>query len=388
MTQIDHASPELCIGTRADLAGLSLKDAKTALLPQGCRVSHKPDSEAIRELTEIWKRALQRPCIGIEDNFFELGGDPWAASNVFTELARVCGRELPLEMIYEAPTIAALAAVLEQPSTPRCPPLALLRPGSEQPPIFIAHGMGGSVTEFFELVRHVQTRHSIYGLQSKGTDGVDEPFERIEDMAEFYLNAIEELQPRGPYILIGYSLGGLVALEMAQRLLEKGEKLALLAMLDAYPHRRFLSPEQRVRLFVRLAKWQATNVLRLPARDALHYVTRPSERRSYRSRHGRGSATCRSQIGPSIARAMQRVSDAAYLALTSYRPRFYKGEIRFVKAAISSEFPSDPGRVWTNLAEKFEIETVPGDHHGILTTHFETLAGVITRYLEEADSQG
>ena len=149
-------------------------------------------------------------------------------------------------MIYQAPTVAALAALLENSAKSVLPPLALLKAGSEAPPVFITHGLGGSILEFFALVRHIQSSHPIYGIQAKGTDGLQDPLDRIEEMAEFYLDAIREVQPRGPYLLIGYSLGGLVTLEMAQRLSARGEKVALLAMLDAYPFRNYLPFPQRV----------------------------------------------------------------------------------------------------------------------------------------------
>jgi thioesterase domain-containing protein len=89
----------------------------------------------------------------------------------------------------------------------------------------------------------------IYGIQGKGSDEIEEPLERVEDMARFYLDAIEELYPQGPYILIGYSFGGLVALEMAQRFSETGKNVALLVLIDAYPHPRYMAYPQRLRLF-------------------------------------------------------------------------------------------------------------------------------------------
>jgi hypothetical protein len=78
------------------------------------------------------------------------------------------------------------------------------------------------------------------------------------------------------------------------------------------------------------------------------------------------------------------VRDGAYLALTRYRPRFYPGKIKFVRAETSSAFPDDAAAVWAPLAEKFEVETVPGDHLGIIATHYETLATVLSQYLVEA----
>jgi len=84
--------------------------------------------------------------------------------------------------------------------------------------------------------------------------------------------------------------------------------------------------------------------------------------------------------------AMQRVRESAYLALTRYRPRFYAGKIKFVRAEISSAFPDDAVAVWGKLAEEFEVETVPGDHLGMIATHFESLASVLSRYLAGAFS--
>src|SRR2546427_11443566 len=94
-------------------------------------------------LTPIWQRVLKVPSISVEDNFFDLGGDSSLALELFNEIARVCGRELPPVTIYHGPTIAALADLLEQPTTPRLPPLVLLKPGHQAPPVFITHGLGG-----------------------------------------------------------------------------------------------------------------------------------------------------------------------------------------------------------------------------------------------------
>lgn len=323
----------------------------------------KPEatSSMIEVLTPIWQRVLQLPSIDVNDNFFDIGGDSSLAVQLFNEIAEACDRELPPVTIYQAPTITDLAALLEQPTTPRFPALVLLRPGTKEPPVFVAHGLGGSVIDFFQPVKYIETDHPIYGMQTRGIDGLDEPLERIEDMAEFYLHEIKELQPSGPYILVGYSLGGLVALEMAQRLLANGETVALLAMLDAYPHIRYLSLGQRVLLIAR------------QTRRGLHSLA-----------NLRGSAPYHPPDGVTLTPAMLRVRDSAYLALTRYRPRFYRGKIKFVRAEISSTFPDDAAAVWASLAKEFAVETVPGDHLGMIATHYKSLALVLSKYLTEA----
>jgi acetoacetyl-CoA synthetase len=341
---------------------------------------NKPALTMAEVLTPIWERVLQRRAIRVEDNFFDLGGDSLLAVQLFSDIAQICGRELAPVTIYCAPTIASLAAILDEPTAPRFPPLLQLKDGTDAPPIFLAHGLGGTAMDFFQLVKHVQTPRSIYGLQAKGTDGVDEPFDRIEDLAQFHLDAIKEVQPHGPYFLAGYSLGGLVTLEMAQRLTRSGERVALLALLESYPHPQFLSLRQRVHL----ATHRASSIGRLSSREALSYIIRPTVRRLYGYRGANGNAPSQIPAGASQTPAMERAREHAYRSLTRYRPRFYGGTIKFVRAEILTDFPADPAAVWSRLASKFEVETVPGDHLGILGTHFESLASVVSRYIHEA----
>ena len=136
-----------------------------------------------------------------------------------------------------------------------------------------------------------------------------------------------------------------------------------------------------------LAKHHASTVMQLPLSEALYYIFRPAERLSQLSRDATGGARKRPSIDLWFTPAMQRVRSGAYRALENYRPRFYSGKIKFVGAQIPSEFPDDPAAVWASLASEFQVETVPGDHLGILTTHFESVAAVLSRYLEEAISQ-
>ena len=310
-------------------------------------------SGTIEVLTPIWQRVLERSSICPEDNFFALGGNPPLAYKLFDELSKSCGRELPPVTIFRAPTIAALAALLEQPAAAVLPPLVLLKAGAEQSPIFVAHGLGGSVMEFFDLVKQIRTSRPIYGLQAKGTDGTAPPLARIEDMAQFHLDAIRNVQPRGPYALIGYSLGGVVACEIAQRLSASGEEVALLAMIDSYPHTEPLTLWKRIHLIAAQLRYRVSDLMRSAA-----YRPVP--------------------VPLSRVRARARFTD--FLAWTRYRPRFYDGKITFVRAE-SSHYP-DPLASWSHLASGFEIETVPGDHHGILRANFKSLALVLTRHLK------
>src|SRR5271170_5747705 len=94
------------------------------------QMAAQPTSAMAEALTTIWERVLQHSPVGPDDNFFDLGGDSLSATTLFLEIEKLCGRQLPSVMIYNAPTVATLAAELEKPRTSRFPPLFLLRAGS------------------------------------------------------------------------------------------------------------------------------------------------------------------------------------------------------------------------------------------------------------------
>jgi acetoacetyl-CoA synthetase len=345
-------------------------------------VNREHTTTRVEALTQIWQRVLQRSPINSGDNFFDLGGNEVLADSLFAEIAQVCGPELPSASIYRAPTIATLAALLEQPTLPRFSPFVQLKTGSEKPPILIAPGLGGRES-FSQLANHIQTGHPIYRIQARGVDGMEQPFERIEDMAEFYLGALNQLQPHGPYILVGYSFGGLLALEMAQRLSEGGKEVALLTLLGTFTHPRYLPPGQRLRLIAKRTRHRISFMKRTPIQGIFSHFVRALERRSRiaRARHGTPSPET-SRL--SFAQTFLRVEASDLVALARYRPRFYRGKIRFVMPEVDHYFPSDPTALWKGLASELEVENVTGDHMGMVTTHCETLAAVLTRYVREA----
>ncbi|HUN60371.1 MAG TPA: alpha/beta fold hydrolase [Candidatus Sulfotelmatobacter sp.] len=339
-------------------------------------------SNLVEILTPVWERVLDSAPIDADANFFDLGGDSILALRLFTEISNVCGVQLPPVTIYEAPTIRALAALLERPENFRFPALTLLKEGKDEPPIFLTHGIGGNVMDFFQLVKHIRTTQPIYGLQSKGVNGIEEPHQRIEDMAQYFLEAIQTRQPHGPYYLIGYSLGGLVMLELAQTLVANGENVGLLVLLEAYPHRRYLSIEQNLRLFVRRAVRHATILFRLPKERVLNYIFHPAERLVFARNDF--SRTNGLPLDLWFTPAMQKMRDRAYLGLKTYQPRFYPGSIKFLRAESVTDFPRDAAAVWSNLAKEFETVTVPGDHLEIINTNFASVGAALSRYLQQA----
>jgi len=345
-----------------------------------------PSATTIEALTAIWQRVLQRRNIGPEDEFHDLGGNDPLADRMFAEIAQTFRRQLPAATICHAPTIAALAALLQQPDLPRFSPFVRLKAGSGKTPILITHGLGGRAS-FTELARHIRSEHPVYGIQAKGVDGLEEPLGCIEDMASSYLEELRLLQPEGPYILIGYSFGGLIALEMAHRLRAEGKPVALLALVDSYPHPRYLPAGQRLRLIAKRIWGHISDLQRKPVGAGLAQIQDAVKRRLPVSDVGGAQATLTEQYRLSFAQTMQRVRKSDLLALKRYRPRFYPGRIRFVRPEANSYLPADPAAVWKHLAAELEIEKVPGDHLGMITSNFVSLAETLTRYVREASAQ-
>jgi acetoacetyl-CoA synthetase len=340
----------------------------------------------VETLTSIWQRVLHRSPIRADESFFDLGGTDALADQLFSEIAQVYGRLIPSATIGHAPTIAALAAFLEQSTVPRFDPFVQIKEGSEQPPVFIAHGLSGQV-QLFRLAERICTGHAIYGIQARGIDGQEEPLDRVEDMARLYIDSLCKHQPRGPYILIGYSFGGLVALEMAQLLLAQKKTVGLLVLLDTYPHPRYLSRDLRRRLFVQRIKGHARIMQELPFTSALPYLISGLKRMLHLAERFPKSADPIDTSGGTFAHTIPSVKRNAYAAYESYQPRFYPDKIEFVTTETKSFFPSDPATVWGDLVSELAVEVIPGSHLDIVTTEFEGLAAVLTRYLSQCSAE-
>ena len=185
------------------------------------------------QLTKIWERVLGIPSIGTSDNFFNLGGHSLLVVQLFAEIEKTFGYHLPLGTLFQSPTIEQLATILRQePGSTTWSSLVPIAASGSKPPLFCAHPISGNVFDYYPLAALLGSDQPIYGLQSPGLDGIQDPLTRIEDMATRYIREIQSVQPHGPYFLAGYSLGALVAFEIACQLELQGEKIGLLALLD------------------------------------------------------------------------------------------------------------------------------------------------------------
>jgi amino acid adenylation domain-containing protein len=185
-------------------------------------------------LTDIWQQVLGLESIGVRDNFFKLGGHSILAARLIAKIQQLLGIDLPLNALFQSPTIEYLASVLrrEQPAS-TFSSLVKIQSGNLTPPFFCVHPSGGNVLCYAPLAHHLGPEQAFYGLQSWGLGRVNFSHTTIEEMASHYLNDMKTVQPHGPYFLGGWSMGGVVAFEIAQQLQMQGEQVGLLALLDS-----------------------------------------------------------------------------------------------------------------------------------------------------------
>ncbi len=196
-----------------------------------------PRTPTEEQLAGLWRDILGVERIGIHDNFFALGGDSLAAAEMVARCSSQLGTELSLASLFDASTIAGLARVLERAEHHDASPLApllRLRAGGDVRPLFCIHPAVGISWSYGGLLRHLDAHQPVFGLQSRALVAAA-THDTIEDVADDYVAQIRQVQPEGPYRLLGWSMGGLIGHAMTARLQAEGESVEFLAMLDAYP---------------------------------------------------------------------------------------------------------------------------------------------------------
>ncbi|MFM2313466.1 MAG: hypothetical protein RLZZ04_2742 [Cyanobacteriota bacterium] len=212
------------------------------VLPAPKQVRDEPESTFVAprdrlelQLTKIWEDVLGIQGIGIHDNFFDLGGQSLLAARLFAEVNEIFQRKLTLSTIFQASTIEQLAKVLSQAECwSNSSYLVPIKSSGSKVPFFCIHGAQGEVLFLKSLANHLSPDQPFYAIRSPGQNGETAPLTCIKEMAKLYIEEIKTIQSQGPYLLGGYSFGGLVAFEMAQQLQKHGQEVSLLALLDCY----------------------------------------------------------------------------------------------------------------------------------------------------------
>jgi thioesterase domain-containing protein len=327
-----------------------------------------PRTAVEQKVAGIWEELLDVRSIGVRDDFFSLGGHSLLAVRVMARIQASFGQHLPLASLFQGATIEKQASLLhEQPREQSASALVSIQPKGEEVPFFCVHPGGGNVLCYRELSNHLGFERPFYGLQARGLDENQVPQTRIEDMAAYYIAAIRSVQPDGPYLLGGWSMGGVVAYEMAQQLGAQGQQVSLLALMDSRPFIDDAAPLEEITLLVNFArdlglsvdglKFSTDELAKLDSEELLSYVLQRAME----------AGIVPQDIQLAHARRLFEVFKINVRAMQSYRPQPSSTRVTLLKAEQATVETPDETMGWGALTSgKVEIHTVPGSHFTIV----------------------
>lgn len=278
-------------------------------------------------LCRLFAEVLALPRVGIEENFFELGGDSLLATRLAARVRATFGVDLPVHTVVEAATPAGVASRLGVDRADEALAMLLpLRTAGTRAPLFCIHPAGGISWSYTALLAHLDVHRPVYGIQARGLTGAHPPIRDLDEMVDQYLQVIREVQPEGPYHLLGWSFGGLVAHSLASRIQRDGGRTGLLVLLDAYPT---LPPE---------LDHQDDESAFLA--DMLHFINLPADERAAEGPLDRATVLALARReGSALAsldtRTVERVIDVFtnnYALLRRYKPEPIDGDLHFFSA--------------------------------------------------------
>ncbi|WP_460908686.1 amino acid adenylation domain-containing protein, partial [Paraburkholderia jirisanensis] len=192
-----------------------------------------PQGRIESAVAQIWQQLLKRDSISRHDDFFELGGISLMAVQMVSKL-RPLGIQASLRDLFTNPTLKAFAASLDRESAAKHHPnLVPIRTGGSATPLFLVHPVGGEVQYARSVAAVLDLDIPVYGLAARGFANGETPLRTVEAMADVYLDAIRQVQNKGPYRIAGWSAGGLIAYEIARRLLAAHQRVEFVGLLDA-----------------------------------------------------------------------------------------------------------------------------------------------------------
>lgn len=260
-----------------------------------------------------------------------------------------------------------------------------MKPGTGGPPVFVLPGAAGSILQIAPLASALSVPAPVYAVKPRGMEPGETPCASLAEMAEHAIGVMAKVQPEGAFLLIGYSAGGLVALEAARRLAAAGRDVPLVILLDTYPSREIWPFACHVEIIVRQALRALWTLRRLTLRQAAHDAAR--RLRSlllYLTASGLRLVTPPPLVAEGSDAASRRVHRATYNAGEAYRPLPYGGRVVFMQPEfIPNLEPRAPRRVWGRFLSDLAIRRVPGSHLGMLDEGAASAAAEISRCLAE-----
>lgn len=337
-----------------------------------------PRNPIEQALSKIWAEVLGIEHISIDDDFFELGGHSLLALRLVARIQTTLGQHLPLLAIFQGRTIETLARILDEPQKNFSQfPLITLQAGDSRTPFFCVHPAGGNTMCYVGLARALGSNQPFYALQAPGLDGTQEAYTKIEEMATHYIEAVQTIQPQGPYLLGGWSLGGTVAFEMARQLQEAGHQVALLALLDSWapiPYNKAEGSDAQI-LFSFVKDIAGSTEREIPVPDDTFQHLDISEQLQHILEWSRRVNALTPEIDLPQIHQLFHIFQTNTHAWLNYIPQVYKGQITLLRSTEEVlEGIQDTTRGWGDLTtEEVDVREFTGNHYAIVT-HPEVLA--------------
>jgi thioesterase domain-containing protein/acyl carrier protein len=376
-------------------------DVKALPVPHGERPDLEesfvaPGDSLEEKLANVWRQVLGVEKVGIHDNFFNLGGHSLLAVRLFTEIEKLTGWSLPVLTLFQSPTVKGLADAIRRMQSTDAPSLIVpIRREGRKPPLFLVHGAGGGMLwGYANLAKHLDAERPVCAFNSRGIEGLDE-FTTIEEMAAHYVEELLKVQRHGPYYLGGYCFGGLVAFEMAQQLVARGQTVELLALMNATPpnsnfERMQFTPRWLAHFIknswqwlAHFARWEPEERRQLLLRKA-RALKKGLRRRDTAARNGQIDAEDYVDLSD-YSPQRRRLWNVHLSAAAQYRPSAYSGKIIVLRTELHPFFCSfDPAFGWGELAQGgMAVRVVSGAHESILNEpHVQAVAAELNRCFE------
>ncbi|MBX3314106.1 MAG: SDR family NAD(P)-dependent oxidoreductase [Actinobacteria bacterium] len=371
----------------------------------------EPRDEMESTLVSLWQELLGIRQVGVRDDFFELGGHSLIAVRLFARIRKLFSVDFPVSVLFDAPTIEAVAALIRDArpddgtddqdeeggpivvgTRPRYRHLVAMHPGEGGPghPFFLVAGMFGNVMNLRHLAHRIGSDRPFFGVQAQGLYGGEEPHDDFVVMARAYLEEIRTVQPHGPYLLGGFSGGGITAVEMALQLRDAGEEVGAVVLLDTpTPFNPPLTVLDR-------AKIQRDNL----SREGVSWVKQWAVNRvrwEQEKRRRRDGGTTETDSGTLHS---TEIEQGFYRALERYEMRHYPGVLTLFRPKLDPLHVFGPDRQinidrrfifddngWGPWCERVDVTEVPGTHDSaVLEPHVRVLAGHLRETLDRADA--
>jgi acetoacetyl-CoA synthetase len=366
------------------LRAFVLADAGAAEPPAASASPEKtPRAIDTAEMISLWNDVLHQSALAPDSNFFDVGGDSLMALDLAMTVSTRVGHKVEMSAFFGAPTVAEFTSFVNKGVADASSLLVPLKDGGGTSPLYLVHGYGGSVMELHGLARTIDADVPIVGIRASGLEAGEPVFDQVEEMAALYLSHIRQAQPEGPYRLAGYSSGGLIAVEMARRLLAQGERVGPVMLLDTTTHQ---------------SHWSGRTWREFTARRTAHHLRRlfagPRVGAGLLDAMGSLAGHVRSALFQSATQhetappaafpeQIRKLRNAGLTAFTRYAPSRIRVPIVLVRSELRLSTLADPATIWVDLADGLEVIDISGDHLSMVRPpHLGELAAAVSNELK------